>query len=181
MISVAGPPGTVKISRRYSALPARLVDGLENSSLFSRPSDLIFPVWTPFSTPKSLPKPPSGALFFKLQHRQTIFAKTCTPPKRKPHFCISRTFKNCSFFAKKSLQNRTFFATRLGTPFYLLPSKNIFFWPNMEPNLGSKTLHFFTNRHREASNPPKTPKTASKTPPELFPGASKPLQNVFGT
>ena len=183
---MAGPPRTLKITGRYLAFLAWLFDGLENSLLFSRPFGPHFPVWTPFSTPKSLPKPPSGALFLKPQHRQTNFAKNCTPPKRKPHFCISRTFKNCSFFAKKSLQNRTFFATPLGTPFYwLLTSKNTFFWPNMEPNLGSKTSHFFINRHRETSKPPKTSQDPqnllqdhSGTPPRLLQASLKRFQSM---
>ena len=87
---------------------------------------------------------------------------------------------------KKSLQNRTFFATPLGTPFFQFStSKNTFFWPNMEPNLGSKTSHFFTNRHRETSNPPKTSQDPqnllqdpSGTPPRLLQASPKRFQSM---
>ena len=105
---------------------------------------------------------------------------------RKPHFCISRTFKKCIFFTQKAFQNRTFFTTPLGTQFFQFStSKNTFFWPNMEPNLGSKTLHFLTNRHRETSNPPKTSQdpqnllqNPSRTPPELLQASPKRVQSI---
>ena len=96
------------------------------------------------------------------------------------------TFKKCKFFTKKSFQNHTFFATPLGTQFFQFStSKNTFFWPNMEPNLGSKTSHFFINRHRETSNPPKTSQgpqnplqDSSGTPPKLLQASPKCFQGM---
>ena len=55
----------------------------------------------------------------------------------------------------------------------------------MEPNLGSKTLHFLTNRHRETSNPPKTSQdpqnllqNPSRTPPRLLQASPKRVQSI---
>ena len=55
----------------------------------------------------------------------------------------------------------------------------------MEPNLGSKTSHFFTNRHRETSNPPKTSQDPqnllqdpSGTPPRLLQASPKRFQSI---
>ena len=55
----------------------------------------------------------------------------------------------------------------------------------MEPNLGSKTLPFFTNRHRETSNPPKTSQDPqnllqdpSGTPPRLLQASPKRFQSI---
>ena len=55
----------------------------------------------------------------------------------------------------------------------------------MEPNLGSKTSHFFTNRHPETSNPPKTSQDPqnllqdpSGTPPRLLQASPKRFQSM---
>ena len=122
--------------------------------------------------PKSIQKPLSGALFLKPQHRQTMFAKNCTPPMRKPHFCISRTFKNCSFSAKKSLPKSYFFAMPLGTQFFQFSTtKIIFSGPTWSPTWDPK--HHFLYKSASGDQQPSQDLPRYPKPP---PG---PLRNSF--
>ena len=165
---MAGPPG-------HSNWVARLFNDLQNSLLFNRSFGPHFSVQTPFLTPKSPPQTTSWSSFFKPQLRYTIFLKNYTPPKRKPHFYMFCALKNISFLAPKSSQNRTFFKMPLETSFFQVFNLKIqFFCSNMEPNLGSKTIHFFTFSHREPKKPNGSPQDPPK-PPWTPPG---PCENL---